>query len=176
VTKIKSASLAVLAISFVALLCFSPNSLSQQSATLADLSGRVTSTDGKPLEGIGVSAREKDQRFTTTVYTDQAGAYLFPSLASGHYKIWAQTIGFEATVRDVDLASGSNQKMELMLSKLDDFQRQLSGPEMLESLPGDTPADRRMKEVFANVCTSCHPASFTLQNRFDAAGWDTIVT
>jgi len=110
------------------------------------------------------------------IETDTYGAYSFPQLVSGHYKIWAQAVGFEAAVKQIDLNGSSDKKSELTLNKLADFQKQLSGPEMLASLPGDGPADRRMKAVFANICTSCHPASFTLQNRFDSAGWNAIVT
>ena len=31
----------------------------------------------------------------STVYTDEAGHYLFPPLSGGSYKIWAQAVGFE---------------------------------------------------------------------------------
>jgi hypothetical protein len=53
--------------------------------------------------------------------------------------------------------------------------KQLSGTELLSSLPQETPADRRMVHAVKNNCTGCHTASFTLQNRWDARGWGAIV-
>jgi streptogramin lyase len=153
-----------------------PNLIAGQASATANLAGSVKSADGRPLEGVGVSAREAGERFTTTVYSDQSGAYSFPQLAAGNYKIWAQAVGFETAVTQMEVSGGADKKSELTLGKLTDFQKQLSGPEMLASLPGDSPSDRRMKAVFANICTSCHPSSFTLQNRFDSAGWNAIVT
>lgn len=158
-------------------LCFAASPAdAQPGASGTGLSGSVKAADGKPLEGVAVSARKDDQRFTTSVYTDASGAYSFPDLPAGHYKIWAQTIGFQPAVREIDLSRGTDKKEPLVLPTLADFQKQLSGPELLASLPGDGPADRRMKEVFANVCTSCHSAAFPLQNRFDASGWNAIVS
>lgn len=162
------------AIAIALVVCATPNSTAAQTGASGVLSGFVRSADGKPLEGVGVSARKDDQRFTTTVYTDSSGAYSFPGLPAGHYKIWAQTIEFQPAVKEIDLSD--DKKEPLVLTKLADFQKQLSGPELLASLPATTPADRRMQEVFANVCTSCHSAAFPLQNRFDSAGWSAIVS
>ena len=145
-----------------------------RAAGATNLSGSVKTTDGKALEGVAVSARADDQRFTTSVYSDASGSYSFPELGAGHYKIWAQTIGFDAAVKEADL--NGSKKIDLVLLKLANVEKQLSGPELLASLPGEGTADRRMREVFANVCTSCHSASFPLQNRFDAAGWGVIVS
>ena len=47
---------------------------------------------------------------------------------------------------------------------------------MVAALPEDTPPHRRMKAVFGSLCTECHSASMILNNRFDAQGWDAIVT
>ena len=48
-------------------------------ASESALSGSVKSSDGKPLEGVGVSARGASETFTTTVYTDESGRYSFPA-------------------------------------------------------------------------------------------------
>lgn len=145
-----------------------------KAAGVTDVSGSVKAADGKALQGVAVSARADDQRFTTSVYSDASGTYSFPELSAGHYRVWAQTIGFEAAVKEADLTGA--KKIDLVLPKLANVEKQLSGPELLASLPGEGTADRRMREVFANVCTSCHSASFPLQNRFDAAGWGVIVS
>ena len=159
------------------LLAFcAPNSFSQAAQTASVLSGTVRSSEGKPLEGIGVSARNRSDTFTTTVYTDESGRYLFPPVASGEYKVWAQAVGFETSRAETGLADGAKKQVDLTLAGLADFHKQLSGTEWAASLPEDTADDRRMKTVFINNCSGCHQVSFLLQNRFDAAGWGAVIT
>ncbi|MGA7796025.1 MAG: carboxypeptidase regulatory-like domain-containing protein [Candidatus Acidiferrales bacterium] len=151
--------------------------LFSQSAPMAGaLSGTVKSSDGKPLEGVGVSARGVSETYTTTVYTDESGRYLFPPMGSGPYKVWAQAVGFETSRADASLSDGAKKQVDLTLASLSDFHKQLSGTEWAASLPEDTPDDRRMKTVFINNCSGCHQVSFLLQNRFDAAGWGAVIT
>jgi virginiamycin B lyase len=171
-------------IQFMALAClgaiswfsYAKNAGSQSASGAAALSGTVNSADGKPLEGVGVSARGAADTFTTTVYTDDTGHYLFPSLPAGAYKMRAQAVGFEAAKADAVLAGGATKPVDLTLSPLTDFYKQLSGTEWAASLPETTPEDRRMKTVFINNCSGCHQVSFLLQNRFDAAGWSAVMT
>ena len=163
---------------FVSLAFFScAQILFCQSAAMAGaLSGSVKTSDGKPLEGVGVSARGVGETFTTTVYTDESGRYLFPPMGSGQYKVWAQAVGFETSRADAGLSGGAKKQVDLTLASLSDFHKQLSGTEWAASLPEDTPDDRRMKTVFINNCSGCHQVSFLLQNRFDAAGWGAVIT
>jgi len=156
-------------------LCAAVEVFPRASAGMVVLSGSVHGAEGNTLDGIGVSAREDGKTFTTTVYTDQSGVFAFPEMESGHYKIWAQAEGFGASVKELDLNGPNGQHADFTLAKLSDFQKQLSGPELMASLPGDSPADNRMKAIFLNNCTGCHPANFTLQNRFDKAGWTAIL-
>lgn len=146
-----------------------------QVPTAVGLSGTVKSSDGKPLEGVGVSARNASETFTTTVYTDQNGRYTFPPISSGQYKVWAQAVGFDIATTDAGLAGTGTKQVDLKLPALADFHKQLSGTEWAASLPEDTPTDRRMKSVFINNCSGCHQVSFLLQNRFDAAGWGAVM-
>lgn len=151
------------------------NMFSQSKRATGTLSGMVKSSDGKPLEGVGVSARSTAETFTTTVYTDLMGRYAFPPLSSGQYQIRAQAVGFEAARVEAALTRGAKKQVDLALSTLQDFHKQLSGTEWAESMPEDTPSDLRMKTVFINNCTGCHQVSFLLQNRFDAKGWGAII-
>jgi len=164
------------AVLLLAVFSGAPNIFSKAVASTSDLSGTVKSKDGKALEGVGVSARASVRTFTTTVYTDQNGEYSFPTLGSGHYKVWAQAVGFDRVAKEVDLVSGERSQVDLALPQLEDFHRQLSGTEWVESLPEENPADRRMKVIFISNCIGCHTAAFPLQNRFDAAGWRAILT
>lgn len=149
---------------------------SQSAPMTGALSGTVISADGKPLEGVGVSARGVSETFTTTVYTDESGRYLFPPMGSGQFKVWAQAVGFETSRADASLSAGAKKQVDLILASLSDFHKQLSGTEWAASLPENTPDDRRMKTVFINNCSGCHQVSFLLQNRFDAAGWGAVIT
>lgn len=167
----KTAMFFLLAPVMLFVLLRSQATFSQSAQTLGEISGRVTSAEGKPLEGIGLSARGVSDSYTTTVYTDDSGRYLFPALPSGQYKIWAQAVGFETFKTEATISDTSKKKIDIKLATLADFHKQLSGTEWAESLPEDTPDDRRMKTVFINNCSGCHQVSFLLQNRFDAAGW-----
>jgi streptogramin lyase len=174
----RSKALSVIVSAFVSLVFLScvQNGFSQSAPATSTLSGTVKSSDGKPLEGVGVSARAVRETFTTTVYTDDSGRYLFPPMASGQYKVWAQAVGFETSKAEAGLSDGAKKQVDLTLAGLADFHKQLSGTEWAASLPEDTPEDRRMKTVFINNCSGCHQVSFLLQNRFDAAGWGAVIT
>jgi len=158
--------------------CLAQLVFAREGSATGSLSGTVKAQDGTPLEGIGVSARNDAESFTTTVYTDQGGRYSFPPLSAGQYKVRAQAVGFEAAVMEkIELGNGGRTKpVDLTLSPLSDFQKQLSGTEWAASLPDATPEDKRMKTVFINNCSGCHQVSFLLQNRFDAAGWAAVIT
>ncbi len=148
-----------------------------QTASLpsAGLMGTVKSSDGKPLEGVAVSARAKDKTFSTSVYTNQDGEYFFPPLDDGQYRIWAQAVGFEMARSEQAISSGKKILQNFTLQPFPDFHKQLSATEWMNSLPDDTPEDRRMKRVLHNNCTTCHDAGFVLAKRFDAAGWELII-
>jgi streptogramin lyase len=167
--------LRILIILPIVLFCRAQNTLAQTTSGNTSLSGTVKSSEGKPLEGVGVSARNFGERFTTTVYTDSAGHFFFPPLSTGRYEVWAQTVGFELSSTPLELSAAGNAQVELTLRNFPDFQKQFSGTEWAESLPEETPADRRMKTVFINNCSGCHEVSFLLQNKFDAAGWGKII-
>lgn len=173
--KALSTTLFVLLILPLVLFCRAEKISAQTVSANAALLGTVKSSEGKPLEGVGVSARNAHETFTTTVYTDMAGRYSFPPLSLGQYKVWAQAVGFEMASAQIDLAGGRGKPVDLVLPNFSDFQKQFSGTEWAESLPEGTPDDRRMKSVFINNCSGCHEVSFLLQNKFDAAGWEKMI-
>jgi streptogramin lyase len=148
------------------------------SAQAADqlLSGAITSASGEKLGGVTVSARLEGSTITTSVYTDESGAYYFPPMAAGKYKVWAQALGFETTKGDVDLSA--NKKQNLTLTAMTDPERrwrQLPGEVMVAALPDESADDARIKKVFTNQCTGCHSPGYVLQFRFDEAGWNKII-
>jgi hypothetical protein len=59
------------------------------------------------MGGVDVSARSTALPFTTTVFADENGEYVFPALAAGSYKIWAQAEGLAVERAEVELDDAS---------------------------------------------------------------------
>ena len=137
------------------------------------LAGTIQTASGENLGGVTVSAKMAGRNITTTVFTDEQGNYYFPAMDTGIYQVWAQADTFQTSRADVDLTGARRQNFTL--KPLQDFERQLTGDQILPSLPEATPEDRRMKRLFRNTCTSCHQPNYILQNRFDADGWIAIM-
>lgn len=137
------------------------------------LSGTIRSNSGGKMGGVTVSAKAEGSTITTTVFTDTDGEYYFPLLAPGRYHVWAQADSFETARAETNLAQTSH--LEFVLKPMKDFERQLTGDQLLASLPDATPEDRRMKRIFRNNCTSCHQPNYILQNRFDVPGWTAVM-
>ena len=137
------------------------------------LAGTVESTSGAKMEGVTVSAKLEGRTITASVFTDEHGDYYFPPMDAGNYQVWAQADTFETARASVELTATRHQ--DFSLKPMKDFERQLTGDQILASLPENTPEDRRLKRVFRNNCTGCHQPNYILQNRFDADGWMAIM-
>ncbi len=137
------------------------------------LSGNIKSVAGEKLGGVTVSAKPDGGTITTTVFTDENGGYYFPPLPSGKYRVWAQALTFATAKGEVDL--GANRKQDFTLDALTDFVRQLPGDLIAASLPNATPEEARLQALVRNNCTGCHTPSYTLQHKFDEAGWSRII-
>ena len=96
------------------------------------LTGTIKSATGHPLEGMVVTARAEGKTIKTTVFTDEQGQYFFPPLEKGAYEVWAQAVGFETARANVRL-DGARTPNDFSMKTLEDFSRQLSGPEWLAS-------------------------------------------
>ncbi len=77
------------------------------------LAGAIAARSGQNLEGVTVSAKMEGSTITTSVYTDTAGAYVFPPLPAGKYRVWAQALGFERSNGAVDLSSARRHDFTL---------------------------------------------------------------
>ena len=135
------------------------------------LMGAIHGADGKPMGGVAVSVRSSDQTFNTTVYTDEAGEYVFPGLAAGNYKVWAQAVGFSIDRAEVKLDGATTARQNFLLKPIDNFEMQLTGAEWLAALPEDTAQHKKMKQVLYVSCSGCHGLDLVLNNRFDEDGW-----
>ena len=95
------------------------------------LAGAVKSDSGEKMSGVTVSAKALGRTITTSVFTDQQGDYYFPPLALGEYEIWAQADTFATARARVNLTTTRHQ--DFALKPLRDFQRQLTGDQLLAS-------------------------------------------
>lgn len=150
-------------------LSFAP----RPAAADALLSGTIVTSSGQKLDGVTISAKAEGQTISTVVFTNAQGAYYFPSLPPGRYVVMAQAASFATSRSTVDLES--NRQADLVLTPASDFERQLTGDQLLASLPESTQEDREMKQVFRSACVGCHTPAFTLQHRFDATGWTAVM-
>src|SRR5205823_8057672 len=140
------------------------------------LTGAISSRAGQKLEGVTVSAKLEGSTITTSVYTDETGRYYFPPMPAGKYRIWAQALGFETAKSSLDLTAGRHHDLVLQeMTNPEKRIRQLPSELLAAALPEATPDDARIKRIFTNNCTSCHPQGYILQFRFDEAGWNKII-
>jgi streptogramin lyase len=139
------------------------------------LAGAVHDSQGRPLGGVAVSVRSTERTYTTSVYTDERGKYVFPHLPAGRYGLWAQAVTFATSRATLTLDGLRTARWSPTLRPLADFETQLTGVEWYDALPDDTREHKRMKQVLYVTCTGCHGLDVVLQNRFDAAGWKAII-
>lgn len=149
--------------------------VSPSPAPSKELTGTVRDTAGKPMEGVAVSAEVTGSPVMTSVWTDQDGAYAFPAMDAGRYKIWAQAVGFDRPLAEATLSPGQAVQQNFTLKPLPEpLGKQLSTAEWLDRLPDDTAQDRRMKMVVLNQCSNCHLPANWLEKRFDRESWETM--
>ena len=139
------------------------------------LAGTIRAAGGGALEGVTVSARAEGKTITTSVFTDEDGLYIFPSLDRGKYRVWAQAVGFDTGRAAVNLDAAGAAHQDFALQNARDVTRQMTGADWFASLPEETIQDRRVKHVFKTNCTGCHLPAYVLQNRFDKTGWRAII-
>ena len=150
--------------------------LASSPAFAADfmLSGAIKSAAGEKMGGVTISAKADGSTITTSVLSDPNGEYYFPPLPQGKYRVWAQAWTFDTAKSDVDLSVKKKQDFTLAPMK-GDVAHTLPGDMLLDGLPANTDEEARLKRLVLNNCTGCHTASYTLQHRFDEAGWNAIL-
>jgi streptogramin lyase len=147
----------------------------QRGAVTSSLIGTAQAKDGNPLEGVVISARAVGKSYTTSVFSDAKGEYVFPPLESGRYDVWAQAVGFDTTRVEATIEPSRQARQTFTLSPIADITPHVSGSEWMAALPADTREQRRAKEIFRTNCTACHSPTYALQNRFDENGWRAVI-
>jgi streptogramin lyase len=140
------------------------------------ITGVVSARDGAILDGVTVSARADGSGITTSVYTDVHGMYILPQLPPGHYRVWAQAIGYARA--DTRVNTPSKQALNLHLDVLTDPEqklRQLPTDVLLQALPQSSALDKEMVRMLRSTCSDCHTPGYALQQRFDLNGWRSVL-
>src|SRR4051812_11276961 len=85
---------------FVAIgFCARPVPASAQAVT-GTLLGNVTDASGATVPGVAVTATEIATNVSRTTVSNEAGAYIFPSLVNGKYTVVAELQGFKKVVHE----------------------------------------------------------------------------
>jgi virginiamycin B lyase len=138
-----------------------------QAQSTAILTGRVSSAEEGPMEGVVVSARKDGATFTVSVVTGMEGRYSFPAakLEPGHYKLSIRAAGYELdSANTVDLSAAQPMTAEIKLRATKNIASQLTDAEWLASMPG---TDSQKRILLG--CNSCHTLQRIVRSSHDAA-------
>ncbi len=84
------------------------------------------------------------------MYSQADGHFFFPEMSAYNYKVWAQAIGLERGDSKATL-SGDTPRVHFTLADTTDIIRQLSGYQVLASLPENTREHRRGKVLLQTM-------------------------
>src|SRR5882762_5539562 len=95
--------------------CFTPAALAQSTASL---NGTVTDATGAAVPNAKVVATNQATGVESATQTDTAGAYLFPSLPIGIYRIQVRAPGFQSALvanLKLEVATAATQSIQLIV-------------------------------------------------------------
>jgi hypothetical protein len=100
------------------LLCFglSVAYLHAQTTTTGELAGTVTDPSGAVLVNAAVTVTSMATGATHTTQTNSSGAYRFPLLQPGAYKVSASSSGFQGSAKQVVIGLGASANANLQLA------------------------------------------------------------
>jgi virginiamycin B lyase len=140
---------------------------SPRAESAAALSGRVTSAEEGPMEGVLVSAKKTGSTVTLTVASDHDGHFAFPEnrLTPGHYVLAIRAVGYDLD-HPVEADVPQPSAIDLTLRRTEDLAAQLTNAEWFESFPG-TPAQKQA----LLECMSCHTFERIARSTHTADEW-----
>src|SRR5260221_13476014 len=94
------------------LLCLVLSSYSVAQTANATLGGTVSDASRALIPGVTVTATNTQTGIVSTVVTNETGAYNFPSLQTGTYKVTAELPGFQTQSYN-DVVLGVSQQVRL---------------------------------------------------------------
>ena len=97
------------------LLCLLTSSIAFAQTTNATVSGTIQDMSAAVLPGVTVMATNNSTGVVTTVVSNEAGAYTFPSLLPGAYKVTAELPGFQTKTYEVQLGNAQTVRLNFSL-------------------------------------------------------------
>jgi len=99
----------------VAVVCFVLIAIATAQTTNATLGGTAADASGALIPGVTITATNTQTGIVTTTITNETGAYQFPSLQTGTYKVSAELPGFQTQVYN-EVTLGVAQQVRLNFS------------------------------------------------------------
>ena len=100
----------------IVLLCAALSTPTFAQSTYARVSGTIGDPSGALLPGVTVTATNNATGVVTTVVSNEAGAYNFPSLLPGIYKVSAELPSFQTRAfTDVRLGNADQVRLNFTL-------------------------------------------------------------
>jgi virginiamycin B lyase len=149
------------------------NPVHAQAGPPVAVTGRVSSAEDGPLEGVLVSARKVGSAMTITVVTDQQGRYRFPQsrLEPGRYSLRIRAVGYDLEGPDtMDVVGNKTTTTDLTLRKALDLASQLSNAEWIDSVPGTV-----QEKASLRPCAHCHTLERIVRSRHDAEEFVSVI-
>src|SRR5262245_41851285 len=97
------------------LLCLLTSNITFAQTTNATVSGTIQDMSAAVLPGVTVTATNNSTGVVTTVVSNEAGAYTFPSLLPGAYKVTAELPGFQTKTYEVQLGNAQTVRLNFSL-------------------------------------------------------------
>src|SRR5579863_4763986 len=161
--KVPASTLAVAVV--MTLVYLQPAPVRAETDSAIAFSGRVSSAEEGPMEGVLISAKKAGSTMTITVVSDAQGRYKFPAskLPPGQYALRIRAVGYDLESPGmVEIAAGKPATADLKLHKAADLASQLSNAEWWASLPG---TDQQKASV--RNCNHCHTLERIMRSRAD---------
>ena len=98
-----------------AVLCLVLSAFSFSQTINATLGGTVSDASGALIPGVTIKAVSSATGITTTVVSNEAGAYQFASIQSGTYKVSAELPGFQTQTYN-SVVLGVSQQVRMNFS------------------------------------------------------------
>ena len=163
-------------LAWLALAALAAHEFSAPAHAATVLSGRIATSDGKPIFGAMVTAFNEEKNRKETAYSDASGRYSLPLSYAGKLPVRVRTPYFKDITATVAVAADHTTSVDFAAEKL------ASPEELSESLPAsahvamlDFP-NQAVKETFVSQCNFCHQQgnSLTRQPAPESKWKDTI--
>src|SRR5438874_5520769 len=144
-----------------------------QASPRVALSGRVSSAQDGPLEGVLVGVKKAGSTITITVVTDEQGWYRFPPsrLEPGSYALRIRAAGYDlVSPETVDVVDGKTTTADLTVAKAKDLASQLSNAEWIQSVPGTV-----QEKAILRPCSHCHTLERIVRSRHNAEEFVSVI-